>query len=111
MTTVTPRMITLSASTDTDEQHAETYQKFLGLCETFSLTHDYVSLSSHLVDLDEAAENEVTSERCEHEHLRHDEETLNKVAQVMARHGLKEHMITDMIGDLLTAGILFREKL
>lgn len=107
------RLVSLSVGVEDPEDFARTFQDLSELARNLGVTHDYVSVSSSVVD-------ENLHEEPAGEDLYHDENTLVKVrvaaAQALFTHfgsspSINDEAVTDLINEITNAGILFRERI
>lgn len=101
------RMVSLSVGTESADDWAETFQDLSELGKNLGVTHSYVSVSSTEID---------DSEEPEGEDLYYDDATLDKVRRAIGSalvRGTRRPdpvLVTNIIGELQNAGILFRER-
>lgn len=96
------RLISLSIGVDGDDDYSTTFFDMAELARGLGSTHDYVNMSAQVVNNDEPDEPE---------HPYHDENTtINKVRKVLMEHGLTSELTSSAISDMLSVGILFRER-
>lgn len=107
------RLISLGVGTSGDDDFNQTYQDFSELARSLGVSHDYVSMTAQTVGDDEESDDDASEE------LYHDENTLSKVRSAMMSVLISHYgsspiannaVITDLINEMQTAGILFRER-
>lgn len=100
------RVVSLSVATTGSEDFFGIFQDLSELARNLGVNHNYVSVTTTLVDDDEDPHDEPAGED-----LYYDDNTLEKVREVMMNCGLTGDVVIAVINDLQNAGILFRERL
>jgi len=106
---MTDRITTLSVGTKGAEEWFRLFEQLSVLANRLGSSHHHVSISATAID-----EIEVDDEP--HENLHYDEFTIMKVrsAIIKALHDNlgdpPENLVDDLVGAMLNAGILFRER-
>lgn len=116
-------LVTISVGVSNPENHATIHDMLSRLGTELSVDAEYVSVSSATTDDTDEDVLEQETHGCLEEHLYHDDNTMNKVREILSLHlqtfgyhpqgfGIIElrNIITGMINDLQNAGILFRER-
>lgn len=98
-------MISLSVGTQGPENFGRVFQDLSELARNLNEAHSFVSVSASAV-----GEDPDDVDYCNREHLRHDDNTLLKVREALARVGLTDSVIEGCIADMQNNGILFRER-
>lgn len=105
------RLISLGVGTKGDEDFNQTYQDLSELCRSLAVSHDYTNLTAQSVGDD--------TEEDESEELYFDETTMFKVRAALMNVLISHYgsnpvanntVVTDMMNEMQTAGILFRER-
>lgn len=100
------RMISLGVGTEGAEDYFSTFQDISELAKNLGAAHGYVNVTAHVVGDSEDGPDDGPND----EELYHDDRTIPKVRAVLKDYGLSDKTVSDLISNLHSAGILFRER-